>query len=89
MAVTWTETSRHRRTTLTVTVCGAPDLTLGPATIHPEYVTFWLDGDTPVAAGVEGTIVKGKESKSGGRMATTWGLTEAPLWVRELAKDIG
>jgi hypothetical protein len=90
MSVTWTQVSRHRRTTLTVAVSGAPPWELPACVVQPEYVTFWLDNDEVVAVGVEGIITSGKDSRATppARMATTWNVDCAPTWCRELALDV-
>jgi hypothetical protein len=89
VSITWTEVSRHRRTTLTVTVAGTPEWELPNCVVRPEYATFWFDNDEVRAVGVEGLVISGKDSRSGARMATTWHLDTAPPWLRDLAREIG
>jgi hypothetical protein len=90
MAVTWRETHRHVRVTVTVAVTGAPAITglLPGVTISPFEVTVGIIDGEPRTVGMVGNITKGEGSRSGTPMAKVWPWREAPEWMRELAGEV-
>lgn len=85
----WTEVERSVITRVEFTVTGAPAWTELPSCeVTPTHVFYWIVDGQVRSAGIQGEITAGTGSKSGGSMATTWPLAQAPGWVQAIAEEI-